>query len=991
MGKGKDKKKKLKNQKSLVENNKKKGGQSNKESKEKKDVVKIIVDSQGTTLTLKRIDNLYVCTDCIDQFNLSSKKSNGAVLDKPIPLECSICHMGALEGSSGVSSSTSSLSSSTTSLSSSVTDNKKKRANGNSRFYDDDVEIIGGKAIGDGVKGLDNLGNTCFFNSIMQNLTHVNLLRDLFLEAPPGSPKSVITSNSSMTNEMFNFYSKMYKSNTSRISPHGLFSEIVKKSPRFGGFKQQDSHELLRYLLDGLISEEQNATKKRKEPTYIDKVFGGKLISIITCFHCGYVSKTFEPFLDLSLPISSEKSSNKPPPNFVMPRVAKPLPLKPKSDSLDTATTTTTTTPTVKLDASGNRISKHQLKKLRAKEEKERLEKEEKEKQAAVEKDESIVNLEDDFQVVPIDGKSDENSPVSVNIQVNYSSTGSVTPNGAEEIIDTNNSPKQINIIEIDDDVDNNNNQSQQIKINVKNNNNNNNDNGCSSDIEGEEQESKEDDDNDDQVVISEREGGVELIQATTLLDEISTVTGSIIENYENPDYKPIVLLERSANDLTKSFETLHINGNDQPESDTEKEDDVQKDPIDLRKDIPSDAFNIGSLLSCLLQFTNPEKLEGENGFICSNCMKIHKEKKKQQEEEQEHLNGGSSQVIDIDMDDKEEGQEDEVVEVLVDSEPINNKKKKKKTTPIIKPKPKDEDDIEKFRRNASKQYLLSETPPFLTVQLKRFMLTRIGYQKNSKQVTFPVTLDLSSFTDQNNINNNNNNNDNSNNSNENDNSSSNDNKNDNNNENNTPPTIISKDNNIYRLNGIVEHMGGMGGGHYVAHVYDDQKDQWYYISDSNVRTTTLTQVLNSEAYLVFYKKDNFDVSSLFPSRKSKQEEVKEKEEEIKEEEKVNDQQQQDNSKDDKEQEEKQEEKEDDQEQKEEKEPLLSNNEKTVDIDVEEKIENKPIVIIEKYQQEKEKEIDTIEFKDDDDDSKIDGAELPRTEKKELPIPIEID
>eukprot|EP00878_Enallax_costatus_P008689 GHUV01009083.1.p1 GENE.GHUV01009083.1~~GHUV01009083.1.p1 ORF type:complete len:779 (+),score=406.61 GHUV01009083.1:288-2624(+) len=37
--------------------------------------------------------------------------------------------------------------------------------------------------------------------------------------------------------------------------------------------------------------------------TTIDKVFGGVLVSTITCTACGYVSVSYEPFLDLSLPI----------------------------------------------------------------------------------------------------------------------------------------------------------------------------------------------------------------------------------------------------------------------------------------------------------------------------------------------------------------------------------------------------------------------------------------------------------------------------------------------------------------------------------------------------------------------------------------------------------------------------------------------------------------------------------------------------------------
>lgn len=71
-----------------------------------------------------------------------------------------------------------------------------------------------------------------------------------------------------------------------------------------------------------------------------------------------------------------------------------------------------------------------------------------------------------------------------------------------------------------------------------------------------------------------------------------------------------------------------------------------------------------------------------------------------------------------------------------------------------------------------------------------------------------------------------------------------------------------------YRLIGTVEHSGTMRGGHYVAYVMGPANDEeyeadsssrevstWYYISDSQVRKTSLESVLRSEAYLLFYER----------------------------------------------------------------------------------------------------------------------------------------
>ena len=88
------------------------------------------------------------------------------------------------------------------------------------------------------------------------------------------------------------------------------------------GRQQQDSHELLRFLLDGVRAEEEKAAggggKAGKKgsaatssaplpdpaasPSFAERVFGGQLASAVAC-GCGSASTTLEPFMDLSLPV----------------------------------------------------------------------------------------------------------------------------------------------------------------------------------------------------------------------------------------------------------------------------------------------------------------------------------------------------------------------------------------------------------------------------------------------------------------------------------------------------------------------------------------------------------------------------------------------------------------------------------------------------------------------------------------------------------------
>jgi hypothetical protein len=62
-----------------------------------------------------------------------------------------------------------------------------------------------------------------------------------------------------------------------------------------------------------------------------------------------------------------------------------------------------------------------------------------------------------------------------------------------------------------------------------------------------------------------------------------------------------------------------------------------------------------------------------------------------------------------------------------------------------------------------------------------------------------------------------------------------------------------------YRLQGVVEHSGGLHGGHYVAFVR--RGTEWHYASDRTVRPATLAQALSAEAYLLFYTRDDCDLT----------------------------------------------------------------------------------------------------------------------------------
>ncbi|XP_050640670.1 ubiquitin carboxyl-terminal hydrolase 16 isoform X1 [Macaca thibetana thibetana] len=204
------------------------------------------------------------------------------------------------------------------------------------------------------VKGLSNLGNTCFFNAVMQNLSQTPVLRELLKEVkmsgtivkiePPDlaltEPLEInLEPPGPLTLAMSQFLNEMQETKKGIVTPKELFSQVCKKAVRFKGYQQQDSQELLRYLLDGMRAEEHqrvskgilkafgNSTekldeelknkvkdyeKKKSIPSFVDRIFGGELTSTIMCDQCRTVSLVHESFLDLSLPVlDDQKEKNK--------------------------------------------------------------------------------------------------------------------------------------------------------------------------------------------------------------------------------------------------------------------------------------------------------------------------------------------------------------------------------------------------------------------------------------------------------------------------------------------------------------------------------------------------------------------------------------------------------------------------------------------------------------------------------------------------------